>query len=97
MAGSQNEKGEENMKSDRLCANCGGELKEKTVTLDQHWGAQIVVFEDVPARVCKDCQAIWLSSKVLELMDRILTQKLAPAKKIEVPVWSLRHQLKTAV
>ncbi len=85
------------MKSDRLCADCGGKLERKIITLDQHWGTQIVVFEDVPARVCKDCQAIWLSSEVLESMDKVLTQKVAPARKIEVPVWSLSHQLKAAV
>ncbi|MBI5789231.1 MAG: YgiT-type zinc finger protein [Candidatus Schekmanbacteria bacterium] len=80
----------------KFCANCGGRLIKKAVTLDQHWGEQIVVFEDVPAKVCKDCQAIWRSCEVLESMDRILTQNVKPEKKLAVPVWSLTNRLKNA-
>ncbi len=70
------------------CACCGGRLIEKLVRHDQHWGEQIVVFEDVPARVCLSCGETWLSAKVVQKMDKILSQQRKPTKKMTVPVWS---------
>lgn len=89
MAGSEDEKGEKIMKKNHLCAVCGGRLILKKVRYDQHWGEEIVVFDDVPARVCLSCGEIWLGSHVVGAMDRILKQQKKPTKKITVPVWSL--------
>ena len=75
-------------KSDK-CAVCGGRLANKTIKYDQHWGDQIVVFEDVPARICISCGESWLSARVVKAMDKILTQQKKPKKRIAVPVWSL--------
>lgn len=71
------------------CAVCGGKLITKRVSYDQHWGEQLVLFEDVPASVCLDCGEIWLSAKTIKTMDNILSKKTKPTKKIQVPVWSL--------
>lgn len=71
------------------CAVCGGRLVERSVKYDQHWGEQIVVFEDVPARVCLSCGETWLSAKVINMMEKILTKQRKPQRKITVPVWSL--------
>ena len=73
------------------CAGCGGKLVSKVIKYDQHWGDQIVVFEDVPAKVCASCNEVWLSSKVVQAMDKILVKQRKPSKKMMVPVWSLSN------
>lgn len=77
------------MKKNNICASCGGKLIQKKIKYDQHWGDDIVIFEDVPARVCLACGEIWLNSKVIRAMERILKQGKKPNKKMSVPVWSL--------
>jgi YgiT-type zinc finger domain-containing protein len=76
-------------KKARLCAVCGGLLTRKAIRYDQHWGDQIVIFDDVPASVCATCGEIWLGSKTVQAMEKILLQQKKPTKKIAIPVWSL--------
>lgn len=71
------------------CANCGGDLLTKVIMYDQHWGDEVVFFEDVPAQVCVDCDYVWIEGPVLEKMDQILTEHPKPKRMKEVPVWSL--------
>lgn len=73
------------------CAVCGGKLVSRKVRHDQHWGDKIVVFEDVPARVCLSCGETWLSSKVVRTIDKLLTKQNKPRKRMLVPVWSLSN------
>lgn len=70
------------------CANCGGLLMQKEVRFDQHWGERIVVFENVPARVCMECGESWFDAKTLKKMDVILAKNPKPLKRLSVPVWS---------
>jgi len=77
------------MKS-KICASCGGTLVAKEIRYDQHWGDDIVVFENVKAQVCPHCDEIWLDAKVVKKIDRILTQQEKPTYKMSVPVWNLK-------
>lgn len=79
-------------KKTRRCANCGGTLLHKRVQVDQHWGEDIVVFENVPADVCATCDQVWLGSRVLKEIQKVLGKNKKPSRKISVPVWSL-HQV----
>lgn len=72
----------------RLCANCGGTLVKKRISCEQRWGERLVAFEDVPARECPQCGAVWIPGKVLESMDRVLTKGERPAHRLSIPVWS---------
>ena len=76
-------------KKNGKCAVCGGLLVNRVIKYDQHWGEQIVVFEDVPARVCLACGETWLSGKVIQAMERILAGQRKPKRRIAIPVWSL--------
>jgi YgiT-type zinc finger domain-containing protein len=71
------------------CAVCGGATEKKSVTIDERHNGQLVIFEDVEAKVCGSCGEIWLSSEVLKKMDGLRKQK-QPIGKLEVPVWSLK-------
>lgn len=77
----------ENMKT--KCAVCGGDTEKKSITIDERYNGQLVIFEDVETEVCSSCGEIWLSSKVLKKMDELREQK-QPIGKLEVPVWSLK-------
>jgi len=77
------------MKKPTKCAVCDGQLVDEVIKYDQHWGDDIVVFEDVPARVCHACGEIWLSSQVVQAMDKVLKSQKKPTKEITIPVWSL--------
>lgn len=77
------------MKNNEVCANCGGKLMKKTITYDQHWGEDIFLFEGVPAKVCIDCDAVWLDASAVEKIDRILELRPKPKRTREIPVWSL--------
>ena len=76
------------MTENKLCAKCGGKLIDKVMTIDQHWGDELIIFEDVPAEVCIDCGEVWLSAETSEKMERVIKEK-KPAKTKEIPVWSL--------
>lgn len=75
--------------SETLCAICGGRKETKQVTLEHHWGEKLVIFEGVPAQVCRDCGEIWLSPEVAKEMDKKLVESRQPDKFVTVPVWSL--------
>ena len=92
MAGPQNAEGEKNMKRQNKngkCAVCGGRLLSKLVKHDQHWGEQLVVFEDVPANVCLSCGEVWLDAKIVRAMNNLLVIHAKPTRTIDVPVWNL--------
>ena len=37
------------------CSYCDGELEKRTVQYEYRWEGKLFVFEDVPARVCRQC------------------------------------------
>ena len=79
------------MKKKHRCANCGGTLVNEMIRYDKHWGDEIVIFEDVPAEVCTQCDEVWLDGKTVEKMDRLLFRKTRPTRMLSVPTWSLKR------
>jgi hypothetical protein len=49
----------------------------------------LVLFDEVPARVCADCDEVWLDADVLRAMDAALADGRAPTRRVEVPAFSL--------
>lgn len=71
------------------CAECGGALEEKVITHTQPWGDELYRFEDVPARVCRQCGRVWLSAEVSQRIDQIIRTQPEPRGYVKVPVFSL--------
>ena len=73
------------------CYFCGrGILEQKHVTVDFRWGDhQLVVIENVPAKVCNECGERYFAAKVVRQMERIAKEGQKD-KEIRVPVISLK-------
>ncbi|MBI5788652.1 MAG: YgiT-type zinc finger protein [Candidatus Schekmanbacteria bacterium] len=76
------------------CADCGGEFVKKTITYDQPWGDnELYIFENVPALVCSQCDAVYLEAKASQAIDAIIQSRREPKKYKKVPVFSLEEAL----
>jgi YgiT-type zinc finger domain-containing protein len=69
-----------------LCAVCGGALEATTITHEVKRGADIYLFQNVPAKVCAACGEIWIDEEVLQVIDRLIESGV-PARKVETPVY----------
>jgi len=69
-----------------VCAVCGGELKNTTITHEVRHGTQVYLFEHVPAQVCTICGEIWIEELVLQQIDRLLKQG-EPARTVQMPIY----------
>ena len=47
-----------------------------------------ILFEDVPAWVCKQCGEIWLSAQAAKTLDERMASELKPQRYISVPVFA---------
>ena len=74
------------------CASCGGPLRAQRITIDRRIDGRLVVFEDVPARVCADCSNVWLDHDVLKAMEDALSGGDNDCRTIEVPAYSLKDR-----
>lgn len=71
------------------CYFCGhGTLKEKRVTVDFRWGDQLVIIENVPAKVCNECGERYYAAPVVREMERI-SKEGCSEKELRVPVVAL--------
>jgi len=62
-----------------------GILEDKKVTVDFRWGTQLVVIEEVPAKVCNECGERYYSAEVSRRMEKIAIEG-KKEKIIEVPL-----------
>ncbi len=65
-----------------------GILEDKKVTVDFRWGDQLVVIEEVPAKVCNECGERYYSSKVSRQMEKIAIEG-KKERIIQVPLFKL--------
>lgn len=72
---------------DSLCAQCGGKLHRKKITLDRLVEEHLYLFENVPVQTCSQCGEIWIPGSAAERMDQALQGKLKPKRCIPVPVY----------
>ena len=70
------------------CSFCEGELEERLVQHEYRWEGKLYVFEDVPARVCRQCGEKYFDSTVVKAMERIVLGRQKPKRVIEVPVYT---------
>lgn len=76
-------------RADESCYFCNrGTLDEKRVTVDFRWGKKLVIIENVPARVCSECEERYYAAGVVRKMEQI-TKEGRRGKDICVPVVTL--------
>ena len=78
-----------------LCAVCGGELEATTITHEVKRGADIYLFQHVPAKVCTACREIWIDEEVLQVIDRLIESGM-PTRKVETPVYDFPRAIAPA-
>jgi len=73
----------------RRCPLCGGELEEKTITHPQEYKGRIIILENVPAKVCRQCGEVLLGPDVLERVQSVVWAEATPRRTTRVPVYDL--------
>jgi len=71
-----------------LCAVCGKELRNTTITHEERRGANLYIFQHVPAQVCTACGEIWIEEKTLREIDRLIKEG-EPTCRVKTPVFDL--------
>jgi YgiT-type zinc finger domain-containing protein len=70
------------------CRFCEGELEERRVQHEYRWEGKLFVFEDVPARVCRQCGEQYFDALVVKAMEQAVLEQLEPKRILQVPVFS---------
>ncbi len=70
----------------KKCYFCGGEIIKKKIRHIHQWGDKIVIFEAIPAEVCKQCGEVYFTPNVIEMMDNLTTQAEKAKESIRVPL-----------
>jgi len=60
------------------CAVCGGSLIPQLITHQVQKGEEILVFDNVPAFVCSQCEGVWITGDVKDKIDEIVQQETEP-------------------
>jgi YgiT-type zinc finger domain-containing protein len=72
-----------------ICSLCGGQLEQKQVRVVRERHEQPVLFENVPAKVCKKCGHRWFGLPVVREMEKKLSNATAPVSTLCIPVYAL--------
>jgi len=64
-------------------------MVEQTIRHVQTWQDRVVVFENVPAEVCKHCGEVLFAGSVVDRLNRALWSMGPATRKMEVPVYDL--------
>lgn len=77
------------MKEKDLCDLCGGELEHKMVDIELHIQKELLICEDLPADVCKQCGEKYFSAEVSTKIDEFVKKykEEKPLRYIPVPVF----------
>jgi YgiT-type zinc finger domain-containing protein len=76
------------------CSFCGGALEERLVHHEYRWAwklerqGKLFVFEDVPARVCRQCGEKYFDAHVVKAMERAVLHQLKPTRILRVPLFT---------
>lgn len=57
------------------CALCGGTLMERLITHEVQKGEELMVFDNVPAWVCTQCEGAWMTDDVKRKLDEIIEKE----------------------
>jgi YgiT-type zinc finger domain-containing protein len=71
------------------CEYCRGPIVEKHVTLYRKFKGKYIVFEHVPAGVCKECGTRYYVANVLKLVEEGVRGRQKAEREVLVPVFSM--------
>jgi len=74
------------MKEKEKCQFCGGNLENKKTNADLRINDELIIFEDVPAKVCDQCGEKYFSADIYARLERMVKKKRKIEKKIPVPI-----------
>ena len=73
----------------RQCPLCGGGFEEKRITHPQQYEGKIIILENVPAKVCRQCGEVLLAPNVVGQLQKVVWAAGAPKRTAQVPVYDL--------
>lgn len=68
------------------CTYCGGDIDEKTETMDYRYHGQLFIIENVPMGVCTQCGERFLTAKTAKHLETLAKSQNDPVTTIAVPV-----------
>ncbi|MBI2912930.1 MAG: type II toxin-antitoxin system MqsA family antitoxin [Chloroflexi bacterium] len=69
------------------CAFCKGDVEERTIVYTSEYKGRVVVVENVPALVCKQCGEPLFKPEVVERLQKIVWGELPQTGEIKVPCY----------
>ena len=73
-----------NLQTSQLCPLCKGEKQRGKTTFTVDLGFGVVVVRDVPATVCSQCGADWISDNIAEKLETIVEGARSKHHQVEV-------------
>jgi len=73
------------------CFFCKGKLAQEKVNVDFRWGKDLIIIEDVPARVCRQCGEKYFDAEVYKEMERLAKGRIRPLKRLTIDVIKFDH------
>lgn len=67
-----------------LCPLCKGEKQQGKTTFTVDLGFGVVVIRDVPATVCSQCGADWISDDIAEKLETLVEEARSKHHQVEV-------------
>ena len=71
------------------CFICGGETARQMVTAEHWWGDDMMLFEHVPADVCRQCGERYYGAEVALRMDRLHRQPPSTGRTVAIRIYDL--------
>jgi YgiT-type zinc finger domain-containing protein len=68
------------------CSFCGGPVEERLVSVDYRTKAGLVIIENVPAGVCRQCGERYYTAEVAKAMERLAEAEVPASRTVAVPV-----------
>lgn len=72
-----------------VCEYCGGPIVEKSVTVHREADGKYLIFEDVPAGVCRECGTRYYAANILKQMEERVRGRQQATREELVPVYTL--------
>ena len=75
------------------CPVCGGGLELKNITHPQYYEGKIIILENVPAEVCRQCGEVLLSPDVTMQLQEVVWSGKTAKRTAHIPVYDLEQIL----
>lgn len=72
------------LKQTTLCPLCKGSKKPGKTTFTVDLGFGVIVVRDVPATICSQCGADWISDNIAEKLEKLVDEAKQKQRQIEV-------------